>query len=229
MGVVSNKVDIELLKIHNDVGSLDARVTAIEDVDLPKVYSSISEITDVELPKVYSSISAVSDLILEPVTGLEDRVENIESYTDYNIITIDNMSGTKTNAEVFAELNAALAAIAENHVSIITTNMTVYIDNAYYTCRGERLTKIGDGNGSLLSNVYIYGIPELSATADSITFSGLYINIKKTNTGQSAYYTQWKHYFDGTTPDTFNRYYTDQTNTTNIIKNITLYYKLTNV
>ena len=113
MGVVSNKVDIELLKIHNDVGSLDARVTAIEDVDLPKVYSSISEITDVELPKVYSSISAVSDLILEPVTGLEDRVEAIETGSEIHLLTV-TADGIKTYSDLLLELKSGIKAVYDN-------------------------------------------------------------------------------------------------------------------
>ena len=95
MGVVSNKINImELMKsggggdptipgrvsaLENEMTGVYASINQISTVELPKVYSSISEITTVELPKVYSSISAVSNLILEPVTGLEDRVEVLES------------------------------------------------------------------------------------------------------------------------------------------------------
>ena len=246
MGVVSNKINImELQKsggggdptipgrvsaLENEMTGVYASINQISTVELPKVYSSINEISTVELPKVYSSISAVSDLILTPVTGLNDRVEVLEDYTEYEQIYIDNTSATKTNAEVFTELHTALSALAAHHTSILMANITLYIDNDYYTFRGERLCKIGDGNGDLLSNVYIYAVPEItSGSNNSMSIRSLCINIKKTNTGQYAYIATWGHYIDGSTPDTFVRKYAEQTDTTNIIKVISFNYRFTNV
>ena len=247
MGVVSNKVDIEFLKLHNDVGNLDNRVTTLEGemsgvyasinqistVELPKVYSSINEISTVELPKVYSSISAVSDLILEPVMGLEDRVEVLEaSKTEYSTYTIDNSSKTLTNAEVLTDMHNHFKAVGANYkccevdyISITgykspfnTTILSTSIPFTLATSSSTAQSALSNIISPHFSSVILNNVPTIQ------TFGYMLASINlSSSTRRIMTYDTTTTVETGTTTSAQN--VIDGDNTTEIITNITVRYK----
>lgn len=123
MGVVSNKINImELQKSGGGGGdpTIPGRVSALEN-EMSGVYASINQISTVELPKVYSSISAVSALILDPVTGLEGRVEVLEQGKSKVTAEAD---GTKTYSDLINELKTKMSAVYDS----MSNGQTLYIE-----------------------------------------------------------------------------------------------------
>ena len=250
MGVVSNKINImELQKssgggdptipgrvsaLENEMTGVYASINQISTVELPKVYSSINEISTVELPKVYSSISAVSDLILKPVTGLEDRVEALEtSNTEYESYSIDNSNKTKTNAEVLTDMYNHFKTIGANYrycevdyidisgnigninTTIFNTTVPFMLGVSSYTVKNTGLsnpisphmtTAIVGGIFTVQTFGYMMASIDLGSSTKSIV---TYDTITQTNSG--------------TTTNTQN--VIDENNTTEIIKSITVRYK----
>lgn len=168
MGVVSNKINImELMKSGGGGDpTIPGRVSALEN-EMTGVYASINQISTVELPKVYSSISAVSNLILEPVTGLEDRVEVLENGTEIHLLTVTS-DGIKTYGDLLLELKNGIKSVYDS----LADGKTLEIYTLYDALEGG--TKYGTFMG--LRNPFTKGTDTFSGSlrfCDIISNSGI--------------------------------------------------------